>query len=113
MPRVFNKILFEIGDKVHSRNTDNRVIGIVDREKMVTNEDDLQYQIIWVGGSVWSAYDFEPTDPIDRAAYIAAYKQHGIKAIRIKGKVTKAPVIKKGGGFNLKKHKDDKNRETE
>ena len=83
MERLFNKVLYEIGDKVQSKWKDNRIQGAIEKEKVITDGDGLQYQIIWVAGSFFSAYDFEPSNPTERKAYYAEYAKHGMKAKRV------------------------------
>jgi len=104
--RLFNKALYEVGDNVRSRHTDGRITGEVEKEELITNKDGLQYQIIWVGGTFHSAWDFEPVNPKERKLYYAEYAKHGIKAKNLtssggKGKKRKQLTL------NLNKAKGD------
>ncbi len=102
MSRLLNKALFEVEDTVRSRNVDGRIQGKVEKEEIITNSDGLSYQIIWIGDTFFSAYDFEPVNAKDRKAYYAEYDMLGDKPQRL----NLSKVKKKVATFNLKKIKD-------
>lgn len=81
--RLFNKALFEQGDIVQSRNTDNRITGIITKEEIITNIDSLSYQIIYIGNNFYSAWDFEPVNLTERKVYYAEYAKHGVIAKKL------------------------------
>lgn len=106
--RLFNKALFEVDDRVQARHTDERLLygnRIVRDQKLVTNADGFQYQIIFFDAGWASAWDYEPVDPAERKAYYAEYAKHGQKAKIVGGKGKSKPKKKSGPTLNLNKIK--------